>query len=59
MFNRHANVQHIDVKVPLFGRGGISKDLKSVLITVRYTTTEYTTVFCSSPMPILKIIQIL
>ena len=35
MFNQHANVQHIDLKVPLFGRGGISEDLKPVSITVR------------------------
>ncbi len=37
MCNRHANIQHIDLKVPLFGRGGISEDLKSILITVRYS----------------------
>ena len=51
MFNRHANVQHIDLKVPLFGRGDISKDLKSILVTIRYSTSPF---FCSSPLPIFK-----
>ncbi len=32
MLNRHANFQHIDLKVPLFARGGISEDLKSIVI---------------------------
>ncbi len=40
MFNRHANVQPIDLKVPLFGRRGISEDLKSILITVWYSASE-------------------
>ena len=48
MFNQHANVQHIDLKAPLFGRGGISEDLKSMLITIRCSTSQ----FCSSPLPI-------
>ena len=33
-FKGSANVQHTDYKIPLFGRGGISEDLKSILITV-------------------------
>ena len=48
IFNRHANVQHIDLKVPLFGhrrlsfgRGDISEDLKSMLITVGYSTSLF------------------
>ena len=41
LFNQHANVQHIDLKVTLFGRDGISEDLKSILITARYSTTEF------------------
>ncbi len=51
MFNRHANVQHIDLnflKVPLFGRGGISEDLKSTLITVRYSTSHFSHLPCPS-----------
>ncbi len=35
-----ANVQHIDLKIPLIGRGGISEDLKSILITVWYRASE-------------------
>ncbi len=31
-FKPSANVQHTDLKIPLFGRGGISEDLKSILI---------------------------
>ncbi len=46
--NWHANVQSIDLKVPLFGRGGISKDLKSISITVRYSTSQ---VFVHIPCP--------
>ncbi len=34
MFNRHANVQHIDLTAPLFGKGEISKDLQSISIAV-------------------------
>ncbi len=41
MFNQHANVQHIDLKEPLFGRSSISEDLKSILITVRYTISQF------------------
>ncbi len=41
MFNRLANFQHMDLKVPLFRRGGISEDLKSILITVRYSTSQF------------------
>ncbi len=33
-FKGSVNVQHTDLKIPLFGRGGISEDLKSILITV-------------------------
>ncbi len=33
-FKGSANAQLIDLKIPLFGRGGISEDLKSILITV-------------------------
>ncbi len=39
--NHHSNVQHIDLKVPLFGRGDISEDLKSILTTVRYSTLQF------------------
>ena len=35
MFDRHANVQHIDLKVPICGRGGVFEDFNSILITVR------------------------
>ncbi len=45
MLNQHANVQNIDLKVQLFGRGSIPEDLKSVLITVWYNASG----FCSSP----------
>ena len=48
MFNWHVNVQHIGLKVPLFGRGGIFKDLKPIgndskksMITVRYSTSQF------------------
>ncbi len=41
MFNQHENVQHIHLKVPLFERGGISEDLKSILNTVRYRTSQF------------------
>ncbi len=50
MFSWHANVQHVDLKVPLFGRGGISEDLKS--ITVRKPVYNK---FCSSPLSIFKL----
>ena len=40
LFNRHANVQHIDLKVPLFGRGGISEEVNEILITVPYSTSH-------------------
>ncbi len=33
-FKGSANVQNIDLKIPLFGRGGFSEELKSILITV-------------------------
>ncbi len=42
------NVQHIDLKLPLLGRGVISNDLKSISTAVRYSTT----VFCLSPLTI-------
>ena len=35
MFNRHANVRNINLKVPLFGRGGISEAPNSILIIIR------------------------
>ena len=36
------------MKIPLFGIGGISEDLKSILITVRYNASE---VFVHLPCP--------
>ncbi len=45
MFIRHANVKNIDLKVPLFERGGISEDLKSILITV----IHYISIFVHLP----------
>ncbi len=36
------------LKIPLFGRGGISEDLKSILITVWYSSSE---VFVHLPCP--------
>ncbi len=48
MFIRHANIQHIDWNVPLFGRGAISEDLKSILITVIYSTSQF---FAHLPCP--------
>ncbi len=47
-FKGSANVQHIDLKIPLFRRGGISEDLKSILITVCYSSWE---VFVHLPCP--------
>ncbi len=37
MFNRHANVQQIDLKVPLFETGALFEDLKSILIILSVT----------------------
>ena len=34
IINQQVNVQYIDLKISLFGIGGISEDLKSILITV-------------------------
>ncbi len=42
------NIQNIHLKVPLFGRGAISEDLKSILIIVRYNTPQY---FANLPCP--------
>ncbi len=39
LFNRHASVQHIDLKV--HRKGSISEDLKSILISVRYITSQF------------------
>ncbi len=47
-FKGSANVQHIDLKIPLFERGGISKDLKSIMITVCSSASE---VFLHFPCP--------
>ncbi len=47
MLKRHANIQHYDnIDLPLFGRGGISEDLKLILIT---SQIQYITVFAHLP----------
>ncbi len=43
------------LNVPLLRRGGISGDLKSISITVRYSTPQ---VFYSSPLPIFNSLQV-
>ncbi len=50
-----ANVQHTDLKTPWFGRGGISEDLKSILITVWYSASE---VFVHLPCPSSNCLQV-
>ncbi len=59
LFNRCANVQHIDLMVPLFGRGGISEDLKSILITVRSSTSQFLVCLpCSSPNLVYRSLEL-
>ncbi len=48
MFNRDANIQHTNLKVPLFGRGGISEDLKLILITIWHSASQ---IFVHLPRP--------
>ena len=53
MFNRHANVQHIDLKVPLFGRGSISEELKSIFADVVHVSNHWilTQAMALAPVP--------
>ncbi len=41
-----------DLKIPLFGRGGISEDLKS---TIDHRLIQCIRGFCSSPLSIFKL----
>ncbi len=47
-FKGSENVQHNNLKIPLFERGGISEDLKSIFITIWYSASE---VFVHLPCP--------
>ncbi len=47
----HANVQHIDLKVPFIGRGVISEDLKSISVS----QIQYITCLVHLPCPSLNL----